>query len=221
MEVNTYSFDLVDSKAYVLSENDSILIVDPCISLKDAEELRNNGYESAVVLLTHEHYDHILGIDSIRQCWDNCTVICSDACGENIQSPLRNGSKYFAALLIDKSEDLLRRAQLIEPVAYKADRTFQEKLEFIWKGHHISITSTPGHSEGSCCITVDQKLLFTGDSLLRDHDVITRLPGGSRKKYREITIPYLLSLPKEINVFPGHGESGTLEELLRKRNIKR
>lgn len=61
--------------------------------------------------------------------------------------------------------------------------------------------------------------LFSGDSLIKGKKVITRLPGGSKKDYQAITLPFLKSLPDDMVVFPGHGEPGTLKELLNEVKI--
>lgn len=65
--------------------------------------------------------------------------------------------------------------------------------------------ATPGHSKGSCCIEVDSKYVFTGDSLIQDIPVITRYPGGSMEEYERQTVPYLEKLSEEAFIMPGHG----------------
>ena len=217
--VRTYTYTLVDSKMYVISKENAALVIDPCESDVAIECLKDHCVTEITILITHEHYDHISGIGMFRDVFTNCTVICTEACNKNMQSPIRNGSKHFAALLIDKSEELLKQAQQIPSVSYFADITFQQKFHFTWCGHDIKMILTPGHSVGSCCIIIDRVLLFTGDSLLKDHDVITRLPGGNKRAYFDITLPFLQGLCPEMIVFPGHGESGTLKEFLYRRGF--
>ena len=76
--------------------------------------------------------------------------------------------------------------------------------------HHI-----PGHSQGSCCILLNNKVLFTGDSLLAEYPVITRFPGGSSKDYKNISLPFLKSLNPNLVVYPGHGKSERLGNILK------
>ena len=54
--------------------------------------------------------------------------------------------------------------------------------------------------------------MFTGDTIVDGKRIITKLPGGSRKDYAEITKPYLESLDLDIIVFPGHGKEKRLQE---------
>ena len=77
----------------------------------------------------------------------------------------------------------------------------------------LVLRETPGHSTGSICIEVNKKYIFTGDSLVDGAKIITRLPGGSKKAYKEITKPYLDSLNKDVVVFPGHGNEGLIEDI--------
>ena len=67
------------------------------------------------------------------------------------------------------------------------------------------LKETPGHSKGSICIFLDEKVMFSGDTLVTGFNTIVRLPGGSKKDFYSITIPYLKQLDEDIVVYPGHG----------------
>ena len=71
---------------------------------------------------------------------------------------------------------------------------------------------TPGHSPGSICILINDKYIFSGDSLVDGNKVITRLPGGSRKDYNQITKPFLEGLSEDSIIFPGHGQEGCIKD---------
>ncbi|MBO4396659.1 MAG: MBL fold metallo-hydrolase, partial [Eubacterium sp.] len=55
--------------------------------------------------------------------------------------------------------------------------------------------------------------VFTGDSLVNGHDTITRFPTGNKRVFREETEPYIMSLPDNIVIFPGHGDPARLSEI--------
>lgn len=59
----------------------------------------------------------------------------------------------------------------------------------------------PGHSNGSTGILIDEKYFFSGDSLLKDFNTITALPGGNRKLYNKVTKQYIYFLRKRNNYF--------------------
>lgn len=215
MNIETYTFEFIDAKMYIVTEGSEALVIDPCISEEAFEDLKGRGIEHVDMLLTHEHYDHMSGIGAFRERYPGCRVICSEACDKYLRSPLRNGSKYFKVLVMNEDEETLRRAEEVEPVSYSGDDLFRGERTTDWCGHTLEMTETPGHSPGSICITLDGEYIFTGDSLLRDDPVITRLPGGNVKQYESITAPYLEKIAREhrgIRVLPGHGESFLLED---------
>lgn len=213
MVIETFTYELIDSKMYILMENNRAIVIDPNMSEEASHLIELGKFDDLIIILTHEHYDHISGVEKLRSQFD-CTVYCSEKCNQNMKSPIKNGSKYFKALFIDKELDKLAEAEKVKPIVSRGDVMFESQMDFIWEGHRIVLTETPGHSLGSICIQIDDKYLFTGDSLLKDINVITRLPGGSKREYEEITFPYLQRLDKDLYVYPGHGESGYIEEFL-------
>lgn len=214
LEIKIFTYDLIDSKMYVVCENHRALVIDPCISKEAISYLTEKSINDVKIILTHEHYDHISGIGVFRETFSECEVICSEACNQNLQSATGNGSKYFKALFLDKTDTALKEAERVTPVSYCADTTFCGDFALQWQGHSISLIETPGHSQGSICILLDKKYLFTGDSLLKDIPVITRLPGGSNKDYETKTMPFLCCLNQSLYVYPGHGEPGFMEEMM-------
>lgn len=213
LHFDKYIYELIDSNMYIATVGQEALIIDPNINERALKSLRERNVKRALVILTHEHYDHISGVNWLREIL-TCNVFCSTACAENLESVTKNGSKFFSVLFLSESEEKLEEAKKVEPIICKADATFSGSQQFQWNGSTIKVYETPGHSAGSICIVVDEMYLFTGDSLLKDLKVITKLPTGNRKKYMEYTLPFLMSLDKELWVFPGHGEDGKLEEFL-------
>ena len=211
MKIHTFAFELIDSKMYIILERQGAIIIDPNVSETAAELLCSQNIQEVKIILTHEHYDHISGVEWFREQFA-CTVYCSEECNVNMQSSLKNGSKYFKALFLDREAEKLEEASRIQSMTCIADMTFEGKKEFIWNGHRIVLVETPGHSPGSICILLDDQYLFTGDSLLKNDPTITRLPGGNKRDYMEKTLPFLKNLDKEMYVYPGHGESGWLKE---------
>lgn len=212
MQIRTYTYELIDSKMYIMIEGSEALIIDPCISEEAVTMLRSEEVDNVLILLTHEHYDHMSGLELFRDAFSTCRVFVSEICNTYMQKPTRNGSKYFKALFIDKESDRIEEAGQVPAVSYTGDEFFTGETQFDWQEHKIFIRETPGHSPGSVCIIIDDSILFTGDSLLKDDPVVVKLPGGNRKDYNEYTVPYLKSLDEELMVYPGHGESGVLKE---------
>lgn len=218
-ELHSFSFQPIDSRMYVLISSNRALVVDPCVNEDALQLMKDRSVNEVKVLLTHEHYDHISGVNWIKENI-NCRVIASEKCAERLPDPKHNASAFFNLLIHFSS--INNNAQIEEmnvaPYICSADETFGEHSVFNWEDHKVEIIETPGHSKGSVCIIIDELYVFAGDSLIKEKPIITRLPGGSKKQYEEITLPFLKSLPNSSIIFPGHGEEGYLHEFLKIRD---
>lgn len=204
IEVNNYLiFDEVSRKA---------IIIDLTNENEVSSFIEKNKLIPEFIILTHEHYDHISGVNSFRKKYIGCKLVASVACNENIQNEERNISKYLSALFCySVNKDVLAKI----PKNYRcmpAEIVFEEKFRLNWLGNLIEIFVTPGHSPGSVSIVINDMFLFTGDSLLLETKVITRFPGGSKASYLTKTLPFLKNLSNDINVYPGHGSVFRLGE---------
>jgi hydroxyacylglutathione hydrolase len=202
----------MSSNMYLLISRKNTIIIDPHISKDSLTYINENLLKVDYIILTHEHYDHISGVNFFKKQY-GCKVVCNKACAKAIQHPNLNFSKYFNVLMEILPKDKGQTSYLnIEPYSCFADIYFEKRLEFQWEGHDFTLVSTPGHSKGSICILLDNKYLFSGDSLIRDYPTITRLKGGSIKDYQNKTLNFLKSISPEIIVYPGHYESFIFRE---------
>ena len=200
IEVRRFTWDYLDSNMYVLLAEGQALVIDPIDSDEAFEYVR--PFHEITVLLTHEHFDHICGLNRL-QAEHKCTVIAQEKCSERIQNCKTNFSA-MAETMLELSG--IERDKRVEPfVCGKADIIFEEKHVLKWQGADIEIFSTPGHSPGSVCIAIG-KYLFTGDSFL-EKGPMNRFPGGSKNEYYHKTIPIIKRQMKNVGViFPGHGD---------------
>ena len=67
----------------------------------------------------------------------------------------------------------------------------------------VKIIYTPGHTDDSICLLVDDKKLFTGDTLFVGECGRTDFPGGNTKNMYE-SLNKLQKLNDNIKVYPGH-----------------
>ncbi|CAK7063404.1 MBL fold metallo-hydrolase [Tissierella sp.] len=212
-ELYVFSFQPIDSKMYIIISKDRAIIIDPCVDENAMKLLMDRAVKDIIILPTHEHYDHISGINWLKNSL-NCKVIAIEECAKNLSNPKRNASAHFSALFLFSLEEVKEEIEKknIKPYICNADEIFNEQKSFNWEGHKIDIVKTPGHSKGSVCIRVNDEYVFTGDSLIKGIPTITRLPGGSKKEFQEITLPFLKSLSPTVIIFPGHGETGYMKE---------
>ena len=203
-----------------------MLIIDPADCAAVLERCR--GAATVTALLTHEHFDHISGLNKLRELrrWNlspefgehqkdyaieinenmefPCLVVAGEICSKRIQDVRENMSVY-ADVLAELAEK-----QLVGPVepftCQEADITFKDYYSFCWLGHTVDLFATPGHSAGSCCIRVDD-FLFVGDSVL-ENNLMVKFPGSNKKLYQSVTVPLLEKLlgNRVTSVYPGHGD---------------
>jgi len=100
----------------------------------------------------------------------------------------------------------------VKKFSLKADITFETTYELEVSGTIFNCFSTPGHSPGSAIYLLDNKYVFSGDSLIQNTPAIVKFPKSDEEAYNNITRPFLKSLDKNMLVFPGHGEPFKINE---------
>ncbi len=202
MEIRKYESGLLSSNMYVIVEGDHAIVIDPFEDTKPAK-----GLTVDYIILTHEHYDHISGVNV----WKERTaapVLCSEICAGNIQNPKKNLSNHFKEFCELQTWVELEEIPPSDPeFSCSADETFSDILEFSWQGHDFRLFEIPGHSMGSIGIMLDEKEFFSGDSLIENCEIDPRMPGGSRKKWKEIGSKRIDAVSKGTRVWPGHFNS--------------
>ena len=130
MEIRRFESDLLSSNMYLIVEGDHGIVIDPCRDTAPAE-----GLVIDYILLTHEHYDHISGVPAWKEA-TRAKVLCSQACGENIQSPRRNLASTFKVFCELQDWVKLDRLPDADPqFSCHADETFEDETVLTWRGH--------------------------------------------------------------------------------------
>lgn len=209
-QLHRFVLPVILSNMYVLSEDREALIIDPHVSADAERLLSEKGTERCTVLLTHEHYDHISGVNRLRELYP-CEVICTQACSDALGEPRRNAAKFFAALFFERcaAERETVNSFLETDYRCRADVTYTGQTELQWHGLCLRLKEAPGHSPGGQLILAEG-CCFSGDNLVPGERLITRLPGGDKNAYLEQTLPMICGLAEDTVVFPGHGEEGLL-----------
>jgi len=194
------------SNMYVLESNGHIILIDPHIA--NSENVKG---VVDFIILTHEHYDHISGVNYWKE-KTGAKVICSESCNNGLRNPSRNFSKYFKEFC--ELQTMVTVDREVENLEYccNGDIIFQEKYTFEWQGNIFNLLEIPGHSKGSICVLLNNNVLFSGDSLFKDYPTMYKLPGGSKKQWIQKSLPLLKTISKDLEVFPGHLESFYLKD---------
>lgn len=155
--------------------------------------LKEKGFTVEAILLTHGHFDHIWGVEQLREL---------------------SGAKVYAyegekELCEDASLNVSKGAG--RACTIKADEYVKDGKEITAAGISCRLIATPGHTGGSCCYYFeDDKILISGDTLFQESVGRTDLPTGSMSMLVRSVKEKLLPLPEEVKVYPGHGESTTI-----------
>lgn len=190
------------SNCYLIEEDKKALIIDPNEYEPIEKILQERNLTPEVVLLTHEHCDHIRGLNLLREAYP-VKVVCSMACSQAIGDITANMSRMMEVYLLFR---------INEKIAYPpftcqpAEETYETEHVLRWRGHEFRCIPLPGHSIGSSCIFMDDRRLFSGDYLIPGEQVITRLPGGDEERYIKIAKPWLQGLAEGLEICPGHGD---------------
>lgn len=207
---------LTESNCYIFTSGSSALLIDP----NNADLINTYAAEHHLapeyVLLTHEHCDHIAGLNDLRSRW-HLSVVASKKCSDGIQNTKMNMTRIMESYLYFKSGGKLH-VSYPKFTCQAADIVFNDPVyDFVWKGHTFRCIAAPGHTPGSICIVADDALLFSGDYFIPGEEVITRLPGGDDEAYQTVGKDVLRSLPTPIWTYPGHGLPFMLTQEVKKQ----
>lgn len=158
------------------------------------EGLKSKGFTVAAILLTHGHFDHIWGVEKLKEL---------------------TGAKVYAneaerELCLDVSMNVSAAAG--RACSLKPDIFLKDGEEITLAGISFKMIATPGHTEGSCCYYFEEdKILVSGDTLFQESVGRTDLPTGSMSALVRSIREKLLTLPEQVKVYPGHGDSTTIK----------
>jgi glyoxylase-like metal-dependent hydrolase (beta-lactamase superfamily II) len=179
------------------------------------------------ILLTHAHVDHaglVLKISEASERPIECFIHTEDRwriLRDNYQEQIWNEeAERFCALMNMPSNEIEKARNyhfslraLFDPL--EDISTMEDGDEFVGDGYRLIAIHTPGHTSGGCCLyEPSQKILFSGDSIIKHMAPITLTemkPGRPKNQNYKCLSAFWNSLEKlkriDIRfVFSGHGE---------------
>ena len=198
MQIEMRPIGLLEANCYII---DHRIMIDPGDSTAELDRfIRDTGAEIRAALITHGHFDHMLGAAHVKK-----------TCGAEIWI-----SEADAPSLWDEqiASCLPYAATPFEPI--RPDGLLREgKIEI--EGIDFEIMMTPGHTPGGVSLLCrEDKVVFTGDTLFKYGYGRTDLFGGDEFQLFQ-SLKRLLALPAEYTVYPGHGESAKIGEIVKGR----
>ena len=157
------------------------------------EKMKEHGFEIEVILLTHGHFDHIGGVDALRE-KSGAKVYAMEAEKVLLQDPYVNVS-----------------AQMHAKVTVEADGFFHDGDELEYGGKKCKVIATPGHTIGGCCFYFEEAgMVICGDTIFAESVGRTDFPTGNMKKLLASIEDKIFTLPEDTKLYPGHGPATTV-----------
>ena len=190
MKVDSFSIGVFGTNCYIVQNNElkEGVIVDPGgRSTKVVNYIKDQGIEIKAILLTHGHFDHIMGLDDFTAAFP-VPVYVHENEKELIADPSQNCSTMVC------------KGYTFTDVEYVKDHQILDLA-----GYQIEVIYTPGHTIGGCCYYIkDENVLFAGDTLFHESVGRTDFPTGSAATLVQSIKERLMCLPDETVVYPGH-----------------
>lgn len=177
------------------SETMEGFLVDPGYSEdRILKMVSGSGVKIVGILLTHAHFDHTMALSAVR---------------ESLQVPVYAGEKEEEMCLRPELNLSARYAH--QPVSFTCERFLKDGEVFELAGFSVRVLETPGHTAGSVCYYIEnEKTLISGDTLFFETYGVTSHPTGSQAEIICSVEHLLETLPDDVQVYPGHGETTTI-----------
>ena len=191
MIINTFTAGPIDANNYLLTDNDEAVLID-CSEAKPEVLSALKGKKLKFILLTHGHFDHVLGVNEMRE---------------------KSGAKVLInkedVVRMNESADIMRTFGVQGVETPIADDFLNDGDTLKFGNTEIKVIATPGHTQGCVCYLIDGKL-FSGDTLFKESVGRCDLPGGNFQKLSDSVKNRLFTLDDNTIVYPGHGPETTI-----------
>jgi len=183
----------LETNAYLVADSatgDAIIIDAPQgVSDEIVEATNELGATVHQIVITHGHWDHIIGLETLARALD-APVYGHAGVRERIVDPAPGSPMPVA------------------PAPMHGE--LAEGDEVTVGGHRFSVLHMPGHDPAHIILySEDDGVIFGGDVLFPGGHGRTDIP-GSDQATMNATLRRFLDLPREVTVYPGHGDPTTL-----------
>lgn len=193
MKIERFAIGSMGTNCYLIENENTkeMILVDPAICPDGLMEyVKSSGYTPKAILLTHGHFDHVMGIDGWVKEY-GIPVYLQEEEREVLARPEWNLSSAFGP-----SYD------------YHAVDTLKDGEWITLAGYEIKVLHTPGHTQGGCCYYIPaESVVISGDTLFYRSVGRSDFPTGDTLTLMRSIQEKLFTLPDDVIVYPGHGDA--------------
>lgn len=197
MIIETCAVGIMATNCYLLinKETKETVIIDPGAQASlIISKITDLNLKPVAILLTHGHFDHIMAAGHVAEEY-GISIYASE-----LEATLLSDSSLNCSNLIRDNFDI------------EADVLLHDRQKLNLAGFVIEVINTPGHTSGGVCYYLeDKKILFTGDTLFNESIGRTDFPTGDIRALLNSVAKQLFTLPEDVVVYPGHGDTTTIE----------
>ncbi len=168
--------------------------VDPGCSVPEelaclTDLVRSKGLKPVCIMLTHGHFDHVLGAADLAAAFGGLPIYMNPA----------------DRFTLEKNEYFTRSFGVPMPKTFETVDVSEGSVVEVGS-LKFEVIETPGHTVGGVCyLERAEKTLFSGDTLFAGAIGRTDHPGGDYDQIMKSILGKLTVLDGDITVIPGHG----------------
>jgi glyoxylase-like metal-dependent hydrolase (beta-lactamase superfamily II) len=198
IKIKCFIAEPLQTNVYLVYRDHVGVIIDPGTTQELLDTIKKLELNIEAILLTHAHFDHIAGLEDVRQ--QTLAPVYQHTSEESWLGDPNLNLSYL-------SEESVNSNLLICNPAEKFIKNEKELTEL--QTCNIKVLHTPGHSPGSLSFLIDNKL-FSGDLIFKESIGRTDLPGGDLPTLQNSIKTKILPLAPQTTIYPGHGPKTTL-----------
>ena len=189
---------VLEENCYIVYDESGVcVIVDPGEDSETiADHIAENDLDPKAILLTHGHFDHVLGVAELAAIYGGLPIYMHPA-----DKPTLENNSYFC-----------RFFGTLMPASFETTDV-AEGSEIEVGSLRFEVIETPGHTPGGVCyLERENKYMLSGDTLFAGAIGRTDHPGGDYDAIMKSILEKLVVLDGEIEVVPGHGPTSSIAE---------
>ncbi|MFR9522954.1 MAG: MBL fold metallo-hydrolase [Rikenellaceae bacterium] len=201
MNIATLQFNPIGENTYIVWDQTKECAIIDAGNCNDRENqalfnfIAEKGLTPKLAINTHGHFDHVMGVEALREKY-------------GVQFAISSDDKF---LLDSSTPGSVIYGVKVGAMPQTIDIDLKESCEITFGETTLRVIATPGHTPGHVSLfEPTSKVLFTGDTLFKESIGRTDLPGGDYSWIMKSILESLIPLGDDVEFFPGHGPSSTI-----------